>query len=159
VTVVNLGTYLNGIYGDSYQFGASTSQYQLALHLTDQASGASGTLTFGGYLSGTLPVSYGIALYSLTNTFVGPTTQSLKLGQNLYTVTIGPVVLPQEFIAPDDFPSNDSGSISASISVQPLTNSAPEPSSLLLACLSLPPLGLARWLRRRKVVDSGSSNA
>lgn len=88
--------------------------------------------------------------FSLTNTFTGPTTQTLQLGHNLYTVTLGPVVLPQYFNAPDDGPDLSMGSISATISAQPLTNSTPEPSSLLLACLGLPSLGLAGWFRRRR---------
>ena len=56
-------------------------------------------------------------------------------------------------------PTGTYGTISANISVQPIgsVSPTPEPSSLLLACLGLPPLGLARWLRRhRKDVDSNS---
>ncbi|HEY7154824.1 MAG TPA: PEP-CTERM sorting domain-containing protein [Gemmataceae bacterium] len=89
---------------------------------------------------------------NLTNTFLGSTTQTLTLGGNLYTVTIGPFVEPT---------SDEKGSISASITVQPTTaiNSAPEPSSLMLACLGLPSLGLARRFRRRKVMDGNASNA
>jgi hypothetical protein len=45
--------------------------------------------------------------------------------------------------------------------VKPTTtvNSAPEPSSLVLACLGLPSLGLARRFRRRKDADSDASKA
>lgn len=160
VVIANLGTVINGIDpypSESYQFGGSSAQYGLGLLLRDQASGASATLTFRGYFSGYLPFEDASVPYSLTNTFVGPTTQTLQLGHNLYTVTLGPVVLPRYFIAPDDDPNWDSGGISASISAQPLTNSTPEPSSLLLACLGLPSLGLTVWRRRRKIVDSATN--
>ncbi|HEY7424400.1 MAG TPA: hypothetical protein VH682_09250 [Gemmataceae bacterium] len=94
---------------------------------------------------------------SLTNTFLGPTTQSLMLGGNLYTATIGPFDNPPSR-GPDlgQLPAT----ISASISVQPAAvQSAPEPSSLVLACLGLPSLGLARWFLRRKIIDGAVSQA
>jgi len=131
------------------EFGGPSSHYQLNLALRDQASGASGNLTFNGYFSGDLNLSP--AGNTLTNNFVGPTTQTLQLGSNLYTVTIGPVVLPQVAMGAPGWSTD--GSISASISVQPATSATPEPSSLLLACLGLPPLGLARWLRRKSVAN------
>ncbi len=162
VVIANLSTTINynndGSPSESYQFGGPSAQYRLGLLLRDQASGASATLTFRGYFSGYLPLADPSVPYSLTNTFVGPTTQTLHLGHNLYTVSLGPVVLPRYFNSPDDGPDLSMGSISASISAKPLTNSTPEPSSLLLACLGLPSLGLTVW-RRRKVVAAEVSKA
>jgi hypothetical protein len=137
--------------GRFYDFSSPSSQYQLSLLLRDQASGASGTLTFRGYFNGVLPYDQDTSAGTFTNTFVGPTTKTLKLGHNLYTVTLGPIVLPQ------DYSHDFTGSISASISVQPATNSTPEPSSLLLACLGLPSLGLVGWFRRRRNALSGNA--
>ncbi|HTU19194.1 MAG TPA: hypothetical protein VMG10_14130 [Gemmataceae bacterium] len=148
VVALNAG-YIGNLGSIDSEFGGPSSQYQLNLTLRDQASGASGSVTFNGYFSGVLGISGGGN--TLTNNFVGPTTQSLKLGSDLYTVTIGPTVLPQTFIGASGW--SNGGSISASISVQPATSATPEPSSLLLACLGLPPLGLARWLRRKSVAN------
>src|SRR5579884_3673851 len=151
VIITNLAAGIEGGNpGAAYDFGGPGAQYWLSLHLRDQASGNSGTLTFRGYFGGSLSLQDPSMAFSLTNTFTGPTTQTLQLGHNLYTVTLGPVVLPQYFNAPDDGPDLSMGSISATISAQPLTNSTPEPSSLLLACLGLPSLGLAGWFRRRR---------
>ncbi|HEY7424648.1 MAG TPA: hypothetical protein VH682_10500 [Gemmataceae bacterium] len=128
-------------------FGGPSANYSLSLALHDDASGASGSLTFRGNFSGSGGT---VSEASLTNTFLGPTTQTLMLGGNLYTVTIGPYVNPS---------LSQEGSLSASISTQPATNSTPEPSSLVLACLGLPSLGLARWFRRRNGVNSSAGQA
>jgi len=151
VTLATLSAgYIGNLGSIDSEFSGPSSDYQLSLTLRDQASGASGSLTFNGYFSGDLTLnSFG---NTLTNNFVGPTTQSLKLGSNLYSVTIGPVVLPQTFVGASGWSTD--GSISASISVQPVTSATPEPSSLLLACLAVPPLGLARWLRRRRNISN-----
>jgi hypothetical protein len=116
--------------------------------LRDDASGASGSLTFRGNLSGSINLLQGVGNAGITNTTLGPTTQSLTLGGNLYTVTIGSFVPPGIPNDPNGV-AGPTGSISASIAVQPATNSTPEPSSLVLACLGLPSLGLAGWFRRR----------
>jgi len=159
VSLISLQPYLtsNNYIGDiNGEFGGSSSHYQLNLLLRDQASGASGNVTFSGYFSGELSLDGGAVSDPLRNSFVGPTTQTLKLGSDLYTVTIGPAVLPYTIVQYSDSPYSTSGTISASISVQPATSATPEPSSLLLACLAVPPLGLARWLRRRKSVANNA---
>ncbi|HEY7313651.1 MAG TPA: PEP-CTERM sorting domain-containing protein, partial [Gemmataceae bacterium] len=125
-------------------FGGPSANYSLSLALHDTASGASGALTFRGNLSGLIGPDDSV---NLTNTFLGPKTQTLTLGGNLYTVTIGP------FVSPTWIGDQGEGSLSASIAVQSAAKATPEPSSLMLACLGLPSLGLARWLRRRKGVD------
>lgn len=139
-------------------FGGPSAGYSLSLTLRDSASGASGSLIFGGNLSGIVDPQQGPAPADITNTFLGPTTQSLKLGQNLYNVTIGPFVPPDNSAGPTGSEAGD-GSISASIAVQPAANATPEPSTLMLACLGLPSLGLARCFRRRKDIDRNASNA
>jgi hypothetical protein len=145
VVALEVGYWVNPDALRAPTFGGPSANYSLNLTLRDGASGASGSLTFRGNLSGVIaPDPF------FTNTFLGPTTQTLTLGGNLYNVTIGPFVNPS---------SSQDGSISASIAVQPAINSAPEPSSLVLACLGLPSLGLARWFRRRKGVNSSAGQA
>lgn len=134
-------------------FGGPSANYSLSLALHDDASESSGSLTFRGNLSGSIRPDNSV---NLKNTFLGSTTQTLRLGGNLYTVKIGP------FVSPTYLGDLGDGSISASIALQPADHSAPEPSSLVLACLGLPPLGLAGWLRRRhrrKGVDRNASKA
>ncbi|HEY7424649.1 MAG TPA: PEP-CTERM sorting domain-containing protein [Gemmataceae bacterium] len=138
-------------------FGGPSADYSLRLTLHDSASGASGSLTFGGNLSGFINLPDEGAPAPITNTFLGPTTQTLTLGGNLYTVTMGSFVPPDNPTGPTGGEGPWAyGSISASIAVQPAANSTPEPSSLVLACLGLPSLGLARWFRRRKGVNSSA---
>ena len=112
--------------------------YSLPLRLTDVASGQSGTLTFTAVLNGT--VSVGNA--KIGNPFTSDTTQSIVLGNNLYTATIGPFVPP----GPPGWLLG--GNISGHVTVEPLANvqataaplapaSVPEPSGLVLAGLGL----------------------
>jgi hypothetical protein len=132
--------------------------YSLILDLTDTASHQSGMLTFNGALNGTLSVTSA----NIKNTFLGPLTQHLNLGGNLYTITIGPYAAPG---IPD---ATQTGSISAHVSVlpessvggasgggsPPPSHGAPEPSTLLLAGLGLSALafvGWRRWARGRIV--------
>lgn len=125
--------------------GGSMGNYAVSLTLTDQASGDSGSLTFRGNLSGT--ATNGSDQVNLTNTFLGPTSQTLFLGQHQYTVTIGPFVPPGPLTYPQGWSehiSQQDGSISVKVAV-----ATPEPFSLTLACLGLP-LGLAGWFRRRR---------
>ncbi len=119
----------------------STGAYTLTLTLTDTASGATGTATFNGKLGGTFAKDSA----NITNTFSSPTTQTLFLGNNSYTVTIGPYSPP----GPPD--STNFGSIAAHVDVSTLgtTSSAPEPSALLLGLFGLSGAGAASWRKRR----------
>ena len=111
--------------------------YSLSLKLTDDASGQSGVLTFGGKLFGSMSA----ASSNITNSFTAPLTQTLSLGGHTYSVTIGP------FVAPGGPMQDNKGAISAQVAVGPAVAQAPEPSSLLLAALGLP---AAAALRRRR---------
>ncbi|HEY7424919.1 MAG TPA: PEP-CTERM sorting domain-containing protein [Gemmataceae bacterium] len=84
-------------------------------------------------------------------------TQTLTLGGNLYTVRLDGFFSESGHFIP---PYNGGGGIGANISAEKL-GVAPEPSSLLLACLGLPSLGLAGWFsrQRRKIVDSNAGKA
>lgn len=120
--------------------------YSLSLSLGDQASGASGTLTFTGEFNGTLTASSS----NITNTFLGATTQTLALGENLYTVTMG------SFTGPGPTGADNSGSISARAEVNVVTiASLPEPSSIVLALVGAGGgLGLTGIRRRTRTRGS-----
>jgi hypothetical protein len=118
--------------------------YSLTLTLTDGPSQATGQVTFNGHFDGTLSATNA----SIKNTFDGDTTKTLRIGNDFFTVTIGPYTPPG---APN---ASLTGSISAFVSVNqgpvveppvPIpAEQAPEPSTLVLAALALPLWGLAR---------------
>lgn len=130
----------------------NTGYYTLTLTLTDTASGQSGSLTFKGKLGGTFSADSA----NITNTFFAPgtntpessVTQTLFLGNNSYTVTIGPYSPP----GPPD--STNFGSIAAHVEVSSLviTNNTPEPSSLLLGLFGLSGAGVFSRRKRRAAV-------
>jgi hypothetical protein len=106
--------------------------YQLSLYLQDTASGKYATVTFTGEFNGTLTANSTI----IANTFVGPTTKTVTLGNNQYTVTIGP------YAAPGPTGAVNSGSIAAraEVTVSPIITGIfqlPEPSSSALAFLGV----------------------
>jgi hypothetical protein len=107
------------------------TSYQLNLTLTDLASHAAGSLTFAGLLNGTISK----LTSDISNTFTGPTTQTLALGANVYTVTIGPYTPP----APPDAVNLGAIGAHAQVSVRPAQS--PEPSTLVLAGLALAAVG------------------
>ena len=120
--------------------------YTLSLFLQDQDSGKSGTLSFTGEFNGTLTADSS----NIANTFVGAMTQTLQLGDHLYTVTIGP------YGPPGPTGASNSGSIAgrAEVTVSTIFQ-LPEPSSVLLAFLGAS-CSLAFVRRRRRVPESHS---
>jgi hypothetical protein len=111
--------------------------YSLALTIVDDASGKSGTLTFSGTFSGTLSKKSAL----IVNNFTGPQSQSMQLGNNLYTVKIGP------FAPPGPPTANIAGGISAMANVS--VKAVPEPSTLVLSGLCLSLCGAGWWWKRR----------
>lgn len=110
--------------------------YSLTLFLMDQDSQKGGTISFNGEFNGTLTADSS----NLTNTFVGPTTQTLQLGDHLFTVKIGP------FSAPGPTGAVNSGSIAATaqVTVSTIFN-LPEPSGFVLALV-----GISCWTLTRR---------
>jgi hypothetical protein len=136
VVATNLKTYSKATGANPDHF--TNKPYALSLSLKDLASSAGATLTFTGLFNGTATATSA----NITNTFTGPTTQSVVLGSNLYTVTIGP------YVAPGPTGALNSGGISghARVTVESVTQASltPEPGTLLLACLALPLLARGR---------------
>jgi hypothetical protein len=116
--------------------------YSLTLTLKDIASGQVGMLTFTGKLTGT----FSIDSADVSNAFTGPTTQSITLGGNVYTVTIGP------YAPPGPPTSSNAGSIAAHVDVSSVVHvqDVPEPSGLVLCGLGGGLLALVSWRRFRR---------
>jgi hypothetical protein len=112
--------------------------------LNDQASNQTGSLTFSGFFSGTLTGNNA----NVKLTFTSPTTQALTLGGNTYSVKLG------TFSPPGPPGDANAGGLNARVTVTPGVNNAPEPSTLMLAGLALPCLGLARWRKRRSLLGA-----
>ncbi|HYT93308.1 MAG TPA: PEP-CTERM sorting domain-containing protein [Gemmataceae bacterium] len=124
----------------------SNAGYSLTLAITDakaQAGGdpnPTGSLTFGGQFNGILSSKSAIIM----NDFMGSTTQSVAIGDHLYTVKIGP------FAPPGPPTAQNSGSISALASVT--VTELPEPSTLMLSALCLGLFGAGWWWKRGRQV-------
>jgi hypothetical protein len=117
--------------------------YDVIIHITDLYYSLNGGAEFRGTLDGTISADSS----ALSNTFLSPMTQSLVLGGNRYTVTIGPFIPPQGW-QQTDF---QAGEIDAHVQVDPVA--APEPSAMALAALGLSLLGStggAAGFRRRR---------
>lgn len=120
--------------------------FTLRMELTDAASTQKTTLSFNLKLTG--PISEDSADIDLA--FLSPLQQTVVLGENEYTVEIGPY-------SPPGPPSADnSGSIAAHVEVReaPPIEEAPEPSTMVLSGigLSLIGLGALRTRRKRRIV-------
>jgi hypothetical protein len=119
--------------------------FTLTISLTDETTKQSGSLTFSGLFNGTL--NSGAA--KIVATITGNLVQSIVLGSNTYTVSMGQ---PNQFAAPSPPTSTNLGSISANVGVDVSGSpppSSPEPTSLLLAGLGLT-AGAGAWLKNRR---------
>jgi hypothetical protein len=128
----------------SHQNHFLDAAYTLTLQLTDEASGETATVTFGGVFNGTLSTIDA----DLSTRFTGQTEQSLTLGGNEYVVSLA------DYRPPGAPGSNVPGSISATVEVRgtdvPPVQDVPEPSAVVLSCVGLSLLGVAvrrRWRR------------
>jgi hypothetical protein len=119
--------------------------FSSTLQLKDAASNATGSLTFSGFFSGSITNDNA----NVKITFTSPTTQTLTLGGNTFTVTMG------AYSPPGPPGAVNAGSLNAVVSVAPGNGGGggvgtPEPATLTLAALALPCAGLTGWRRRRK---------
>ena len=130
----------------TYSFKPPDSHYTLQVRLDDSRWSVMGQLDFPGYFTGTMSRTR----VDIANTFVGPTTQSILLGPDLYTVTIGPYVPPSTPNSPN------LGSIGAHVMVRQV-KPTPEPSTLVFASMGLVSLGMGAWQSlRRKVMGKAA---
>jgi hypothetical protein len=160
-TIANLELVHHG--AETLSSGTITKDYAFRLRLTDLASVATEMLRFTGYLRAIVSPRR----TEIENVLTSPATLSdLHLGDNIYTLSLGPFV-----------PPNLSGSVDGSLGVRvtyepvpppptttttttdtppesgsgrPPVNSTSEPSSLFLGCMGCCVVGLATWGKRRK---------
>jgi hypothetical protein len=140
IVAASLQTFSGAPHSNPDVFTSSQGKYTIKITLTDTDSSTSGFLLFKGQLQGNLSVSSA----NVTNTFFAPTSLSIGLGNNLYTVTMG------SYSPPGPPTDGNLGSIGASVTVRPLKQLVPEPTSLALAGLGFGLAGLTGWKRRRR---------
>lgn len=144
VVAATMTTFINSGVTGTDSFTDKTATLQLTIvQGSDKATGT-WQLTFGGSLSAETS--------QITVAFVGGiNTQILTVDGTQYKVTLNTIVPPG---IPTAIPGSVGGSIVAgTISVQPGggggNTTTPEPSTMILSCLGLSLLGLARWRKRR----------
>ncbi len=152
IRVLNLSTYdltlAPGPRLDGIPF--RNAPYSIQLTLTDTASQVSGLLTFNGVLNGF--ADEGSHVSTMTSTFVGSTRQSLKLGENRYTVSM---LSPDPLLhwAPQNSVNMFFGTIDAHVNVSPASGprATPEPSCLLLAGMGVVTVAGTALRKRHRV--------
>jgi hypothetical protein len=121
------------------------ANFSFTMSLQDLASSQGGTVSFSGFFSGTLTANNA----NIKANFTSPTTQTLTLGGNTYTVTLG------TYSPPGPPGAANAGSLNAVVTVTPgdtgggHTSATPEPSTLILISFAFPCLALTRGRRRR----------
>jgi hypothetical protein len=114
------------------------------LQLEDNTSKTTGSVSFSGYYSGTITANSS----NIQLTITSPTTESVTLGGNTYSVALG------TYTPPGPPGASNAGSLNAFVTVTAgsgggTISSVPEPGSLMLAGLALPFVSLAGWRKRR----------
>jgi hypothetical protein len=149
MVATSLSTFINpGVTGtDTFSQG---QQLALGLDLTDGT--AAGNVSFKIGVSGSLSAD---GSSKPTYSFLNGTTQTMTVNGTLYTVTLdGMGTIPGDILAtitPGSAGSTSSsgGGSSSPSATPPTTSNAPEPSSLVLAGLSIPLLALVCLWRLR----------
>jgi hypothetical protein len=128
-------------------FSAAIHTFNLGFTVLDQASGASGVVTFHGTLDGVLSRNgHGSAFAQLQVGFTGQTTQSLVLGDHLYKLTIAPFNFQySQALKGDEIVISPYQDVPISVQV----SDVPEPSTLALAAAGLAAVGWRAWRRRK----------
>jgi hypothetical protein len=149
MVATSLSTFINpGVTGtDTFSQG---QQLALGLDLTDGT--AAGNVSFKIGVSGSLSAD---GTSNLTYSFLNGTQQKMTVNGTLYTVTLdGMGTIPGDIMATitpgsAESTSNSGGGGSSSGTSSPAASNAPEPSSLVLAGLSIPLLALVGLWRLR----------
>lgn len=119
-----------------------------SLQLQDLASKATDTLTFSGSFSGIISGNYANVQFASKS----PMSETVTLGGNKYTVTLG------NYTPPGPPGVVNSGSLNAFVTLAPASggggggggiSSTPEPATLSLACLAFPFVGFCGWRKLR----------
>jgi hypothetical protein len=143
IKAATLSSVSSSLTSDSFN-----SPFDLSVLVKDTTSGATGTLTWHGTISGTASPASG----SLEATFQSPLKQTItNLSGNDYTF-----IMPSSVSIPNpaDSSTGAQGLADAQVSVAPSsgtpppTEKTPEPSSLVLAGSALSLAALAAWRRR-----------
>jgi hypothetical protein len=136
VVATNMRTFSTALPTNPDHFTAAP--YALTLTLGDVDSGKTGALTFTGQIDGDL----GAQFSRLHNTFTGPASQSIVLGNHRY------VASNLTFTPPGVPGATNAGSISAHVTIT--VEQVPEPASWLLLALGVGGLALRRLRRRSR---------
>jgi hypothetical protein len=144
VVVTNLRAFSSAARSTPDVFNHAAVSFTLLLK--DELSNKTATMTFSGFFNGTISATSS----NVTFTPTAPLTETVKLGANTYTVSLG------NYSPPGPPAASNAGSISAHVAVNEITppppvitGNTPEPSTMLLSCLGLVGMGLARWRKRR----------
>jgi len=137
VVATNMRTFSDALPTSPDHF--THAPYSLTLTLKDMESGQTGSMTFTGEINGDL----GAQFSRLTNTFTGPATQSILLGEHRYTAS------NMTFTPPGIPGAANAGSVSAHATIT--VEHVPEPSSWLLSAVGGTILTAARRYLRRRV--------
>jgi len=165
----HVGAFAVTLYEDqfSHYYSQATHPFDVNFRITDSASGQSGLITFHGYLSGAISPQMEMGpefqqMGGVAGKYLNPTPPALRLGNNLYSVSISPFTVGFNHLWGFVLPINpgDRGTSynyydyrqmndTSMVSVQ-VTSTTPEPSALVLAASGLTLLGGRLWRRRRR---------